>query len=245
VIFAALLALGAAIGALLGLLGAGGSILAVPGFIAVLGLPMSGASLAGAVVVGSAAAASLLRRRASESIHVRAGLTFSATGLIGTILGARLASIVDDRLITYLFALVVLAAAVSMWRPVNLAGKTRSGAVAMFVIASGVGVLTGLFGIGGGFMIVPALVLGAGLTVREASGASLVAITMNSVIALLLRADEWGALQTGPVATVGVVAIATSVVVAPLANRIPAPTLRRGFALFLVGVALLLIVDTL
>jgi uncharacterized membrane protein YfcA len=172
-------------------------------------------------------------------------VTFSATGLIGTIFGARLASIVDDRLITYLFALVVLAAAVSMWRPVNLAGKTRSGAVAMFVIASGVGVLTGLFGIGGGFMIVPALVLGAGLTVREASGASLVAITMNSVIALLLRADEWGALQTGPVATVGVVAIATSVVVAPLTNRIPAPTLRRGFALFLVGVALLLIVDTL
>jgi uncharacterized membrane protein YfcA len=94
-------------------------------------------------------------------------------------------------------------------------------------------------------MIVPALVLGMGLTVREASGASLVAITMNSVIALLLRADEWGALQTGPVAIVGVVAIASSVVVAPLASRIPAPTLRRGFALFLVGVALLLIVDTL
>jgi uncharacterized membrane protein YfcA len=84
-----------------------------------------------------------------------------------------------------------------------------------------------------------------GLTVREASGASLVAITMNSVIALLLRADEWSALQAGPVAVVGVVAIATSVVAAPLASRIPAPTLRRGFALFLVGVALLLIVDTL
>jgi uncharacterized membrane protein YfcA len=172
-------------------------------------------------------------------------VTFSATGLIGTIFGARLASIVDDRLITYLFALVVLAAAASMWRPVNLASKTRSGAVTMFAIASGVGVLTGLFGIGGGFMIVPALVLGAGLTVREASGASLVAITMNSVIALLLRADEWSAIQPVPVAIVGVVAIATSVVVAPLANRIPAPTLRRGFALFLVGVALLLIVDTL
>jgi hypothetical protein len=114
---------------------------------------------AGAVVVGSAATASLLRRRASESIHVRAGVTFSATGLIGTIFGARLASIVDDRLITYLFALVVLAAAASMWRPVNLASKTRSGAVTMFAIASGVGVLTGLLGIGGGFMIVPALVL--------------------------------------------------------------------------------------
>jgi uncharacterized membrane protein YfcA len=68
---------------------------------------------------------------------------------------------------------------------------------------------------------------------------------MNSVIALLLRADEWSALQAGPVAIVGVVAIAASVVVAPLANRIPAPALRRGFALFLVGVALLLIVDRL
>jgi uncharacterized membrane protein YfcA len=90
-------------------------------------------------------------------------------------------------------------------------------------------------------MIVPALVLGMGLSVREASGASLVAISLNSAVVLLLRADQWGTLQLGPVGLVAALAIGTAFLITPLAERIPAGALRRGFAVFLIGVAIVLV----
>lgn len=237
-----LLILGVAIGALLGLLGAGGSILAVPGLIAVLGIPVSAASLSGAIIVGSAAVAGIIRRRATEPINVRAGLTFGATGLVGTIFGARVASVIDERIILYAFSLLILFAAVAMLRSSHPMKGTQRRPLRSFVIASLVGALTGLFGIGGGFMIVPALVLGMGITVQEASGASLVTIALNSGIALLMRSDQWSAIQVGPVALVGIAAIAVSAFVAPLSGTIPAQTLRKGFAMFLVAVSIYLAV---
>jgi len=238
-----LVALGITIGALVGLIGAGGSILAVPGLIAVLGLPMNEATLSGAVIVGSASVAGFVRRRTTESINVRAGVVFSATGLLGAIVGVRLATLIDERIVVYAFSLVVLAAAASMWRSVPPNGKVWGGRWRTVLIASGVGALTGLFGIGGGFMIVPALVLGMGLSVRKASGASLVAISLNSAVVLLLRADQWGTLQLGPVGLVATLAIGTAFLITPLAERIPAGALRRGFAIFLIGVAIILVVE--
>ena len=237
------LLLGIAIGTVLGVVGAGGAILAVPGLVAVMGLSATAATTSSIVIVGAAAFSGAARRVKSKNIDIKTGLTFSLLGFLGTLLGTRLVPLFPDRVLILSFTLLMFAAAIGMWRnQVHNKEFTSASWPLVILTASGIGVLTGLFGIGGGFLIVPALVLILGIKVKLAAGTSLVAISLNSVIAFLLRHQYWHLVPWSSILVFTGAAVVASFVTTPLAAKLPAKDLARAFSVLVVTVAIFMVV---
>lgn len=235
--------LGILIGSSLGIIGAGGAILAVPALVAVLGLDAKLATTASTIIVGSAAAAGAIQRIKTKALDFKIGLTFSALGIGGTFLGTYLLQFLSDTFILVLFALLMFGAAFGMWRKgvsERESGKPKWPLV--IVSATGVGIATGLLGIGGGFLIVPALVLFLKVPTKVAAGTSLVAITLNSIVTFLLRNEYWPDMPWPPVLTFAGSAVLASFVTARFATRFNARQLQRGFAILIVVVAVYMLV---
>jgi uncharacterized membrane protein YfcA len=228
------IALGIFIGLVLGTIGAGGAILAVPGLIAVMGLSTIAATTSSLVIVGSAAVAGFIPRLKTKTVDVRLGLTFSALGILGTFVGTQLVKVVPESVQILLFATLMFGAAIAMWRgPVTeLDAQVKSQWPLVFVVASAIGVLTGLLGVGGGFLIVPALVLILKVPTKTAAGTSLVAIASTSAIAFLMRFEYWGEVPVLPIAAFTLAAIVSSFIAAPIAGKLNARTLQKSFAIF-------------
>ncbi len=154
------LALSLLVGVSLGLLGGGGSILAVPILVYVAGVPAQAAIPMSLVVVGLVSALGTLLYARLGLVRLRAALVFGCAGIVGALLGARLTQRVSERWLLTLFAMLMLIVAVSMARkrrePVAL-DRFEPRLAAMVAVGFGVGVLTGFLGVGGGFVIVPAL----------------------------------------------------------------------------------------
>lgn len=184
---------GLVIGATLGALGGGGAVLTVPALVYLLGESVAAATTTSLVVVGGTAVAGALAHARSDNVRWRAGLGFGLSGLAAAYLGGRLVHGVDGDLLMLGFAVVLLVAAAGMLIPGRrepAVGRPRSRPlVAAKVVAAGlvVGMLTGLFGVGGGFVVVPALVLLLGFEMPAAVGTSLVVVAMNSLVALAAR----------------------------------------------------------
>jgi len=237
------LSLALVIGLSLGLLGGGGSVLTVPIFHYVLGYDVKPSIAMSLAVVGTTSAAGALGRLRRGELDGRAVLTFAPVAMLGTFLGARLALRVPSTAQLVLFAIVMLAAAVFMWRgrPADAAAPARPHPVLVAVIGGAVGVLTGLVGVGGGFLIVPALVLLLGVPVKEAIGTSLGVIALNSASGF---AGYWGKVDIDLVimAAFTLIAIVGVFLGTRLARQVSPGNLRRGFAglLVVVGVAMLL-----
>ena len=237
--------LGILIGLVLGTIGAGGAILAVPGLIAVMGLSTVAATTSSLVIVGSAAMAGFIPRLKTKTVDVRLGLTFSALGILGTFAGTQLVKIVPESVQIILFAILMFGAAFAMWRgPVSESNAAiKSQWPLVFVVATAIGVLTGLLGVGGGFLIVPALVLILKVPTKTAAGTSLVAIASTSTIAFLMRFEYWSEIPVGPIAAFTLAAIASSFLVAPFAGKLNARTLQKGFAIFVsIAAAFILVI---
>lgn len=232
-------ALAIVIGLSLGLLGGGGSILTVPVLVYVLGYPVKTAIPMSLVVVGLTSAMGVAGHARGGTVHWRAALAFGPAAIVGALAGAQLGLLVSARLQLTIFAAIMILAALSMW--FGQALWIRGGAAepprrrplaAVGVLGAVVGGLTGLIGIGGGFLYVPALVLLAALPMREAVGTSLVLITLSAASGFARYAGavvlDWRAvtLFTG-LAFLGVLAGARMV------PHVPQQALRRGFALFL------------
>lgn len=183
---ASALGAGAAIGLILGLVGGGGSIIAVPLLVYVVGVGSPHAA------IGTAAVAVALNALASLAGHARAGtvkwpcaLTFSLAGVIGAALGAEAGKAMDGQRLLALFGAMMVVVGIAMLRPrrspenpdVRLTRVTAAHLVPRLVPAGlAVGLLAGFFGIGGGFLIVPALILATGMPLRSAVGTSLVSV---------------------------------------------------------------------
>jgi len=235
--------LGALIGTVLGVVGAGGAILAVPGLVAVMGLSAPAATTSSIVIVGAAALSGALRRVKSKNLDIRTGLTFSLLGFLGTLAGSQLAGHLSDRVLILTFAFLMFVAAIGMWRHHVSDREIAKPSWAMVVLtASAVGVLTGLLGIGGGFLIVPALVLILGVKVKLATGTSLVAIAMNSVIAFSLRSHYWHLVPWKSVLAFTAAAVIASFLTTPLATKLPSKTLQKSFAILVVIVAVFMVI---
>ncbi|MEO8622660.1 MAG: sulfite exporter TauE/SafE family protein [bacterium] len=180
-------ALAALIGLSLGLMGGGGSILTVPIFVYVLGFDPKQAIVMSLPVVGVTSFVGALAHWRSGNINLRTAALFGVVAMAGAYLGARLAVYLNGAVQLSLLAVVMLVAAVSMFRSVNrepmvstdaTAGDTMS--IALLVpTALGVGLMTGIVGIGGGFLVVPALVLLGRVPIKQAVGTSLLVIAMN------------------------------------------------------------------
>jgi uncharacterized membrane protein YfcA len=236
--------LGIFIGLVLGTIGAGGAILAVPGLIAVMGLSTVAATTSSLIIVGSAAVAGFIPRLKTKTVDVRLGLTFSALGILGTFAGTQLVKVVPESLQIILFATLMFGAAIAMWRgPVNESNApVKSQWPLVFVVATAIGILTGLLGVGGGFLIVPALVLILKVPTKVAAGTSLVAIASTSAIAFLMRFEYWGEVPIAPIAAFTLAAIVSSFLAAPIAGKLNARILQRGFAVFVTLAATFILV---
>jgi uncharacterized protein len=239
------IALGAALGFLiglsLGLLGGGGSILTVPIFVYVLGFGAKESIAMSLFVVGLVSLFGAVGHWRAGNVDVRIGALFGAFSMVGTFGGARLSVFFSGAAQLALFAVVMLTAAVFMLRrsepalPGPAARRVETpGSLALIAAEGvGVGVLTGLVGVGGGFLIVPALVLLGGVPMKVAVGTSLMVIALKSGTGFLGYMDQvevaWGfMLVFSTIATAGIV------VGTRLVRHVPAGALRRAFALFLV-----------
>ena len=233
------LLLGVVVGSTLGLIGAGGAILAVPGLVAILGLSATAATTSSTIIVGSAALAGALRRRNTGTVDVKIGLTFSAIGTFGNFLGTLLLRVIPENLIMIIFALLMFGAGYAMCcreNPQPTAEKPKWHLV--LIAATFVGILTGLLGIGGGFLIVPALILFLKIPTKVAAGTSLVAITANSLIAFVLRYEFWNQIPVAEVAVFTISAILASLLLTPVAGKLNAKAMQKIFSVVIVLVAI-------
>ncbi|GEO97455.1 sulfite exporter TauE/SafE family protein [Kocuria turfanensis] len=229
------LLLSVVIGLSLGLLGGGGSILTVPILTYVAGLDPKEAIAASLFVVGVTSAVSAITHARNGRVKWRTGLVFGATGMAGAFAGGLAGSRIPGTVLMMAFALMMIATSLAMIRGrKNKASRTHDGELPILkVIAEGlvVGLVTGLVGAGGGFLVVPALALLGGLSMPVAVGTSLVVIAMKSFAGLAGYLTTV-TLDWALVGAVTVAAIAGSIAGARLAGRIPEAALRKGFGVF-------------
>ncbi len=230
-----------AIGLVLGLLGSGGSILTVPVLVYLAHEPDKVAIAESLAIVGAIASVGALSYARQGLVAWRSVVGFGVPGTVGTYLGAALASFVPGAVQLALFGVVMLAAAGAMLNGragLEAAAREPRSAAAVAALGVAVGGMTGLVGVGGGFLIVPALVLLVGLDMRLAVGTSLSIIVLNSATGFLkyldTLADTGGAVDWRLVGTFAAIGIAGSLVGARLSQRVPQARLKRGFAVFLV-----------
>jgi uncharacterized protein len=244
----ALLALpfGLAIGLLLGLVGGGGSVLAVPVLVYLLGEPVKDATTASLLVVGTAALVGAADHARIGRVELRTGLTFGAAGAAGAIAGTALNRIVGGRVILLAFAALLLVAAVAMLKraPESPTRDRKPSFVRVAPVGFGTGVLTGFFGVGGGFVIVPALVLLLGLPLTLAVGTSLLVIALTSASALAAHLAS-GGIDWLIATTFTGAAIAGALTGRRVGAVVSSQRLGQLFALLLVAIAVFLVAENL
>ncbi len=257
------LAFGFAVGLALGALGGGGSILSVPALVYGLGMPVREAVPTSLLVVGATAALGALLHARSGRVSLRTALPFAAAGVAGSVAGAWVHHRVSEAFVLGGLALLMVAVAVAMLRrsvrerraelrPVPAAERAdppgarlgRPSGARVAWSGAGVGFLTGLFGVGGGFLIVPAMVLSLGLPVASAVGTSLVVIAVNSAAALVAHLAVGSiALGTALVFTGG--GVTGAVAGERLARSASAARLSAWFSYLVIAVGLLVLLEVI
>ncbi len=240
-----------AVGLSLGLLGSGGAILTVPILVYLVGHDEKIAIVESMAIVGAIAAVGAGRALAARRADLRSGVLLAAPGIAGTSLGATLASHVPGAVQLTMLAALMGVASVLMFRNGRgdqVASSVQAAASPAWVVASqgvGLGAITGLVGVGGGFLIVPLLVLVRGLPMSVAVGTSLFIIAVNSAAGLIANlvvskhavGGVAAGLDWGVVGLFAALGVAGSLVGGHLAGRIPQRVLTRIFAVFLIVMA--------
>ncbi len=248
------LLLGFTIGLSLGLLGGGGSILTVPTLVYLLGQsPQAAVTTSLAIVGANSAVGVLFHQRAGRenraTFNWKVAVIFGGAGMVVSYLAAGLSKRLSPSILMVLFALLMLAIAGMMLfhRKKQTDEIEQDAAIKQhnlwvtLAAGGGVGLLTGILGVGGGFLIVPALVMLVGLPMYQAVGTSLAIIAANSFAGLLGhlggQIDFWLIVNFVAAGIVG------TFIGAKLAHRLPASLLRQLFAIFVIILALFLLVD--
>lgn len=239
--------LGAVIGLALGMLGGGGSILTVPALVYLLGQDAHTAVGTSLVIVGSNALAGAWLHHRAGHVQIRQALLFAGAGLGAAYGGARLSLFLSSALLLVLFGGLMLVVAGLMLRQASPAAGLKSPTATwprILLGGIGVGFLTGFLGVGGGFVIVPALVVLLGMDMRDAIGSSLVVIALNSLAGLLGHLNDGG--LNWPLIGLMIVGGVAGILGGTWAARhLPTTLLRRAFAVFVVGLGTILLVINL
>jgi uncharacterized membrane protein YfcA len=239
------IASGVLIGSVLGYVGAGGSMLAIPIFIYVYGLSPVAATTASLLVVFVGAASGALPKLRRNEILIKESLTIWAIGLVTNLTGAYYLPRIDENVILTGFSLVLISAGVSMLIPSPAESSERKvSPVALVGISLIIGALTGLFGIGGGFLAIPILVLFYNVSPTRAAGTSLFIIMINTLTGFFAHYRHWDEVNWLIPGVIATVALLVSRFASHHSSRLSPATLKRAFALFVFAIALFTLVDT-
>jgi uncharacterized membrane protein YfcA len=257
--------LGFLIGLSLGALGGGGSILAVPALVYAAGQDPKAATTTSLVLVTITALIGIIPHWRAGHVRLAAGIVFGLAGIGGSLIGSAWNEAVEADVLLLAFSMLMLVAAYAMWRrlrkqaaapavrsagaaaatPERLETELRAGATitldlstAVKVVLAGsfIGLLTGFFGVGGGFVIVPALVLALGFSMPDAVGTSLIVIAVNSTVALATRLPS-GSVEWGTVIPFTIASLIGVFVGSRLASTRDPSFLQKWFVVLLVVVA--------
>ncbi|TLS75613.1 sulfite exporter TauE/SafE family protein [Mariprofundus erugo] len=233
------------IGVLLALFGAGGGMITVPLLAYGVGLPIKVAIAASLWIVASVSLVTVLRKRAWQVIRPKLLLVFAIGGFSGSWIGSYVGLAIPDQLQSVLFGILVLFVAWWMRRATAVQASGSDGFVCRcfrtFILALILGIVTGVLGVGAGFLIVPALIWLGISDFRVAVAHSLVVITLNATVAGISYLGHID-LDVAPVLLIAVLAAAGSLIGCRFAGHLPESALRSGFSLLLliVGAGMLL-----
>ena len=227
---------GGFIGAVLGFIGAGGAMLSVPILLYVFdftAIPATTGALA--IVLFAALAGSLPKARAKEILY-REALVIWSLGLVTNLAASILAHKLSDQFITTGFAIVLFFAAISMLRKSQPQEQKRMPIPVLILVSLGIGAITGVFGIGGGFIVVPVLIHAFGTSPRIAAGTSLVVICLNSITAFIGHYSHWDEVNWRIPVVIGTSAVIVALI-ASHKQKDSSQNSRKIFALLLISVA--------
>lgn len=235
---------GGVVGLALGALGGGGSVLAVPALIYLLGFTPAAATTASLIIVTATSATALYAHAAAGHVRWKAGTAFAAAGIVPAALAGAAAARLPQPVLTAAFAGIAALAAMKMLSPAPSAGAARQvRPVKAAGTGAGLGALTGLLGVGGGFLAVPALVTVLAFEMQAAIGTSLLVITTNSLASLVTRSGGAAGVDWVVMAPFTGAAILGAWDGKRLAAKVSGPLLQRLFAGVLLTVAAFMLVD--
>lgn len=243
------------IGLSLGLIGGGGSILAVPILVYVLGLNAKTAIAMSLAIVGMVSLIGVIPHWRRGNVNLKTALSFAPPAMVGALLGSRLAALpfVTDTLQLICFAVMMLIASYFMIRQpkTNLSNQAKLALpqkhqfpypwLAITLEGLGVGILTGFVGVGGGFMIIPALVLLGGIPMKEAIGTSLLIISFNSATGFLGYLNQVN-INWNLTLTFTAMAILGVIWGAYFSSKIQGAKLQKAFGYFLIAIAVFILI---
>lgn len=227
-----------AIGLSLGLTGAGGSILTLPVLVYLADVPPRQAVGLSLLIVGVAALAGAWQRARAGDLHFKAAGMFVISGMLGAVGGSQLTHLVTPSALMTLFAILMAIIGLSMLVPRKNVPQPAPEChpLRCLLAGGGVGVITGFIGVGGGFLLVPALVKFARLPLRAATGTSLAIIACNSAAGFLSHLGD-AAVSWRLAAVFAIIAAAGVLVGGKVVSRLPEAALRRAFAVLVLATA--------
>ena len=246
--FIGIVAFGVLVGTVMGFAGAGGGIIAVPALVYVMGIPL-GTAISTSLVMGSVAPlAALAPRLRSGGVDWKIMIAVVIAGIPSTFAGTAVGALLPNDVVLVLFSILMVGAGIQMIRAkpnrVDVGPRPRTWIVRALFVGLLVGFLTGLLGVGGGFIIVPALVFALDLPIKRAIGTSLAISVVNSLAGIVAHVGttrpDW------PVALAfAVPAMIASLVSARLATRVSSRVLQRSFAILIFVIAALTLAQVL
>jgi len=235
---------GVLIGSVLGFIGAGGAMLSVPILIYGFDFSASHATTAALAVVLLAAASGLIPKFKSKDVLIKEALVICLLGLTTNISTSLIADQLSERFILTGFSLVLLVAGSSMLiKPFTSGPERKMPAWALILVSLVIGCMTGLFGIGGGFLAIPVLVLFFRVPQNKAAGTSLLIITVNSIIAFLGHYKIWSEVNWKVPIAMAVSAVVISQLASGKSAGVSPTILKRAFAVLLFAISVITLIN--
>lgn len=234
---------GVAIGLAVGMVGGGGAVLAVPVLVYALGLDVHVATTVSLAVVAAAAATGAAGQVRRGAVCWTSAAWFAGSAVVGSVVGTLGNRVADGAVLLLVFAVVMLLAARATWQragtpAAGVGGCPEARAKVLVPLGFGVGAVTGLVGVGGGFLVVPVLAVGLSFGMREAMGTSMVIVGIVSLCGLVAHLAAGGEMDWPVALVMGGATVAGAAAGPHLADRVPLRALGRGFAAFVAAVAL-------
>ena len=236
------LVLGLGIGLIVGMVGGGGAVLAVPALVYAVGLDVHAATTASLAVVAAGAATGAVAQARRGAVCWTSAAWFAGSAALGSVAGAFANRALGGAVLLLLFSGVMLVAARATWDRAGVGGDAvvrcpQARPAVLAPIGLVVGALTGLVGVGGGFLVVPALAIGLSFGMREAMATSMVIVATVALCGLLAHLAAGGAIDVRVTVAMGGAAIAGALAGPALADRVSTEVLGRGFAVLVALVA--------